>query len=203
VPTPETWLPDDRDVHDVAYPVFVKPRRGSASVQCFKARNAQEQRFFSGYVENPIIQDWCPGPEVTTDVISDASGELLGVVSRQRIEARSGEVAKGVTVSHPEIADACARIARELPAVGPITVQGLWKEGQFAFTEINARFGGGVPLGIAAGVDSPRWLLARAAGIPLTIPPFATYRTKLRLTRFDQSFILPDYEDEPVASRHL
>jgi carbamoyl-phosphate synthase large subunit len=200
LPTPSTWLPGDLAMSEFRYPVFVKPRCGSASAHCFKVRDATELSFFLRYVEDPIVQEWLPGPEVTTDVICGTDGELLGIVSRQRIEARWGEVAKGVTVCHPEITAACIRIAKELPGRGPLTVQGLWSDGGFVFTEINARFGGGVPLGIAAGVDSPRWFVARAAGLPLSLPALATYRTRLKLTRFDESFIVSENDDE---RRHL
>ncbi|MCZ7667705.1 MAG: ATP-grasp domain-containing protein [Chloroflexi bacterium] len=112
------------------------------------------------------------------------------MVSRQRIEVRWSEVAKGVTIHNPEIEAACAQIAAALPAIGPITVQCMMKEGVPYFTEINARLGGGVPLGIAAGVDTPRYLLAQAAGLDVAAPPLGSYQTGLHLTRFDDSFFL-------------
>ena len=71
------------------------------------------------------------------------------------------------------------------------------------FTEINARFGGGVPLGIAAGADSPLWLLSRLAGIPIEIPSIGSYKIGYYLTRFDDSFFLSEVEREQMASRRL
>src|SRR5207249_1264001 len=100
-------------------------------------------------------------------------------VSRRRLEVRWGEVAKGVTLWDEGIAAACTRIAQALPAVGPITVQCMMKDGVPHFIEINARLGGGFPLGIAAGADSPRWLLARCAGLELEIPPPGSYQSGL------------------------
>lgn len=190
VPCPRTWLPGHLDPGRASYPLFVKPRRGSASAGCFKVKNARELRFFLEYVTDPIVQEWLPGPEITNDVLCDTHGEFLGTVSRQRIEARSGEVAKGVTVYDHGIAEQCRRIAVALRARGPITVQGLWNGNRFGFTEINARFGGGVPLGIAAGANLPCWLLARAAGVVTNLPPAMQYRTNVHLTRFDESFFI-------------
>ena len=89
----------------------------------------------------------------------------MAVVSRQRIEVRWGEVAKGKTIHAPEIIQHCVEIARKLHAIGPITVQYMNREGQPFYTEINARYGGGAPLGIAAGALSPNWFLALAAGL--------------------------------------
>lgn len=194
LPTPASWLPQDLDAAALSYPVFIKPRRGSAAQHTFKVRNAHELAFFVDYVPDPIIQECLPGPEITSDLICDLDGTLLAVVSRQRIEVRWGEVAKGVTVYDPAITAACERIAAALPAIGPLTVQCMLRAGQAYFIEINARLGGGVPLGIAAGVDSPRWLLAHAAGLPVTIPPLGSYQCGLYLTRFDEAFYMHEQE---------
>jgi carbamoyl-phosphate synthase large subunit len=146
-------------------------------------------------VPDPIVQEFVAAPEVTTDVVCAPDGAVLAVVSRQRLEVRSGEVLKGVTVRHDGIIDGCQRVARALDARGPITVQCfLTAEGPL-FLEVNARLGGGFPLGLAAGADSLAWLLARAAGLPAAVPPIGTYRTNVYMTRFDQSFFL---EHEPA-----
>ncbi len=201
--TPQSWLVDQVPA-DVQFPLFIKPRRGSASAYTFKLRNAQELQFFSGYVPAPIIQSYLSGPEITNDVICDVNGDVLGVVSRQRIQVRSGEVMKGVTVFDQTIADACVQIAKALPAIGPITVQCMLHEGVPYFTEINARMGGGLPLGIAAGADSPRWLLARAAEIACDIPAIGQqYATGLHLSRFDDSFFITGEQHDEIASRRI
>jgi len=203
LPTPRSWLPSQIDLAAADYPLFIKPRFGSAGKHTFKVHNQRELAFFLDYVPDPIVQEYLPGPEITNDVICGLDGEVLAIVSRQRIEVRWGEVAKGVTIYNPTIVDACVKIARALLAVGPITVQCMMKGDVPHFTEINARLGGGVPLGIAAGVDSPRWLLARAAGLPVEIPPLGSYRTGLYMTRFDDSFFLTEEDYVHTASHHI
>ena len=195
--TPKSWLPEHLSSASIEFPVFIKPRNGSGAKSTFKVENAQQLAFFLDYVPFPIVQEFIAGPEITNDVTCDLNGEVLAVVSRQRIEVRWGEVAKGVTVYDAAITDACVRIAKALPAIGPITVQCIVKDGIPYFTEINARFGGGLPLGIAAGVDSPLWFLAKAAGIDHAIPPLGVYKTGLYITRFDDAFYL---NSESVAS---
>lgn len=191
---PRTWLPRELDPDDAQYPLFIKPRRGSASLNVYKIRNAKELVFFSEYVPDPIIQEFVPGPEVTSDVVCDLDGAVLGVVSRRRIEVRAGEVSKGVTIHHAGIQDACVRIAEALPAVGPITVQCLMKNEKPLFTEINARLGGGIPLAMAAGLNVPALILARVAGIQVDVPELGTYETGLHITRYDESFFLREPE---------
>lgn len=203
VPTPRSWLPEEVRDADFEYPVFIKPRFGSAGKQTFKVRNERELSFFLEYVSDPIVQEYLPGPEITNDVICDFEGNVLAVISRKRIEVRWGEVAKGITIYDSSIIDACVRIAKELQATGPITVQCILKEGVPHFTEINARFGGGVPLGIVAGVDSPRWLLAKATGLEFEIPPLGSYQVGLSMTRFDDSFFLYREDIEKMESHRF
>jgi carbamoyl-phosphate synthase large subunit len=154
-------------------------------------------------VPNAVIQEFLPGPEITNDLVCDLNSDVLAVVSRRRIEVRAGEVAKGITVRDPRVIEACVSIARALPAVGPITAQCIVKDGLPYFTEINARFGGGVSLGIASGADSPRWLLARLAGIDVKIPSLGSYLTGRYMTRFDDSFFVSQAEYEQMASHHI
>lgn len=201
--TARSWLPGELNPAKAEYPLFIKPRRGSAAKHTFKVHDERELSFFLDYSPDAIIQEYLPGPEVTNDVICDLDGEVLAVVSRQRIEVRSGEVAKGVTIYDPDICHACVKIAKALPAFSPITLQCMMKNGVPHFTEINARLGGGLPLGIGAGVDSPRWLLARAAGISVDIPPLGTYKVGLYLTRFDETFLLTEAEREQMAGNRL
>jgi carbamoyl-phosphate synthase large subunit len=200
---PRSWLPGQREPAPDEYPLFIKPRFGSAAQHVFAIRNADELAFFARYISQPIVQEYLSGSEITNDVICDWDGQLITVVSRQRIRVRSGEVLIGKTMYDPRITDACVRIAQALPAIGPITVQCMMQRGEPVFTEINARLGGGAPAAVAAGADFPRWLLARAAGIAEPIPPLGSYRTDVVFSRFDDSIILTESSGNVVASRGL
>ncbi|MEM0488758.1 MAG: ATP-grasp domain-containing protein [Candidatus Bathyarchaeia archaeon] len=194
IPTPRTWLPSEIKNTSPEYPLFIKPRSGSAAKQTFKINNARELYFFLDYVTDPIVQEYLPGPEITNDVVCDFQGNVLAVVSRQRLEVRGGEVTKGKTVYDPRIIQYCLTIAKGLKAIGPITVQCILREGEPYFTEINARFGGGVPLAFAAGVPIPKWFLSMAAGMPYEVPSLGTYKVGLYITRFDNSFFIEEEE---------
>jgi carbamoyl-phosphate synthase large subunit len=201
--TPQSWLPDDLPWESLEYPLFIKPRCGSAAANTFQVNDARELRFFLDYVPDPIVQEHIDGPEITSDIVCDLDGQVLAVVSRQRLAVRTGEVVKGFTVYDAEIAQACRQIAAELPAVGPITAQCMMKDGVPHFIEINARLGGGIPLAIAAGVDVPALLLASVAGIP--VEPLAPpgYELGLHITRFDDSFFITEDHRANTACRRL
>jgi carbamoyl-phosphate synthase large subunit len=192
VPAPKSWLPDEARADSIPYPVFIKPRFGSAGNGCFQVGDKRELDFFLDYVPDPIVQEFLPGPEITNDVLCDLTGNVLAVVARRRIQVRAGEVAKGVTIHHPGILQYCVRIAKELKAIGPLNVQCIMRAGRPFFTEVNPRFGGGFPLAFAAGVHFPHWLLAKALGRPIDVPPLGSYSAGLHITRYDDSFFLTE-----------
>ncbi|MCA9262218.1 MAG: ATP-grasp domain-containing protein [Planctomycetales bacterium] len=201
--TPDSWLPDPLDQIPDQFPLFIKPRNGSAAQNAFPLRTRDELRFFSKYVPNPIIQQHLDGPEITSDVVCDTQGNVQAVVSRRRIAVRSGEAIKSVTMDDPRIQEACVEIARALPAIGPITVQCMMHEGQPHFIEINARLGGGVPLAIAAGVDIPQLILAASTGQWQPTGHLPAYQVGLHMTRFDESFFLGECERAELPRDYL
>ncbi len=203
VPVPAWWTGDQAREGDVPFPAFVKPRFGSAGAHAHGAADAEELAFWLARVPEPIVQEQLPGPEVTSDVLCLEDGVAAAIVSRRRIEVRTGEVSKGVTVHDERILEHCARIARELHARGPITIQCLMRDGAPRFTEVNARFVGGVPLAIAAGMHAPRWLLAHAAGMEVELPPLGAYEEGLHMTRYDDSFFLTEEHRAALAGHRL
>jgi carbamoyl-phosphate synthase large subunit len=56
--------------------------------------------------------------------------------------------------------------------------------------EVNPRFGGGAPLGIAAGADFPRWLLEETLGREPAIA-FDGWQDGLMMLRYDWSVFVP------------
>jgi carbamoyl-phosphate synthase large subunit len=61
-----------------------------------------------------------------------------------------------------------ARLLDILGLVGPANIQGFHTAlGQFVFTEINARFSGGLPLSLAAGADFVGEYLRGLEGLPV------------------------------------
>jgi carbamoyl-phosphate synthase large subunit len=202
VPAPDCWTLETVDGADLRFPVFVKPRFGSAGAHAHMAVDRAELDFWMERVPEPVVQEHLPGAEITSDVLCLEDGRTAAVVSRQRLEVRTGEVSKGVTVHDADIVHQCARIAEALQARGPITVQCLLRaDGSPAFTEVNARFGGGAPLGFAAGVRSPEWLLADAAGMEVDPPPVGTYEVGLYMTRYDESLFLREEDRAALAGR--
>ena len=112
-------------------------------------------------------------------------------------------MSQGVTIKNDLITSICVKIADILSAIGTITSQCIVNEGIPYFTEINARFGGGAPLSLAAGANMPLWLLAQIANIKIDIPKISSYKEGLHLTRFDDSFFVMEKQLNEMESHHI
>jgi len=151
-----------------AWPLFMKPRSGSASrsLDIVGGPDALPK-----HVDEPmVLQELLDGPEYTINMFVDMQGNLRSAVPHRRLSVRAGEVEKGRTERHPELAELAHGIVRALPAArGALCFQAILdRERGARIIEINARFGGGYPLADRAGGTFARWLLEEAAGLPLT-----------------------------------
>ncbi|WP_313996891.1 ATP-grasp domain-containing protein [uncultured Paenibacillus sp.] len=155
ITTPDTFVPESLKPHDSHHKWVVKPRSGMGSRDVHILNNGQDALAVSRDVPSSIIQQYIDGTEYTIDAFVDRHGTTRSIVPRERLEVRAGEVSKSVTNRDAAIMEAAQAVLRLLPFYGPITIQGIkeTRSGKFYFTEINPRFGGGVPLSIEAGVS--------------------------------------------------
>lgn len=194
IDTPDTFTPDQ--LHSLPakrFPLFIKPRRGSASLWVHKIENQIELDYFLSRVRDPIIQEFIDGVEHTLDVYVGLTGVPRCVVPRARWQVRTGEVSKGVVVKDLDIMNAGRRLVETLGTSvrGVVTLQCIvTADRRIRFIEINPRFGGGAPLGIAAGADYPAWLLQELRGETPQIA-FDGFRHGLCMLRYDWSVFLP------------
>jgi carbamoyl-phosphate synthase large subunit len=74
-------------------------------------------------------------------------------------------------------------VCSKLGAAGPLTIQAFLTSDGPVLSEINARFGGGFPLALAAGGAYPAWLLDLVDGRAVT-PRLGEYESGLYMTRY-------------------
>lgn len=194
IDTPATYLPHELPAAGaLRFPYIIKPRFGSASQQVHRLDGQADLDYFLPRGRDPIVQEFVEGDEHTLDVYVGLTGEPRCVVPRRRWQTRGGEVSKGVTVKDPAIMEAGRRVVECLGRSprGLVTLQCIvTREGRIRFIEINPRFGGGAPLGIAAGADYPSWLLDELLGRSPAIA-FDGFRHGLCMSRYDWSVFLP------------
>jgi len=177
----------DPELADPPFPLFLKPRDGSSSLGAHKITTPEGLAYYRKIIPNAIVQEFVEGVEYTVDVLADLDGKCLCAVPRRRYEVRGGEVSKSQVVMDRRIMDESCRLVETLGgARGEVTVQCfLTGDGEVVFIECNPRFGGGIPLSIRAGADSPRWILEMLLGRS----PSATmdaWTDGLYMLRYDQ-----------------
>jgi len=175
-----------------AYPLLLKPARGSCSIGVTRVDDQKELQFFLDYLDDPIIQEWVTGEEYTFDALLGLEGEVLCVVPRLRMETRAGEVSKSMTVRDEGLIEAAWKFAELLKgARGCVTIQGFRRaDGTMKFIEINPRFGGGYPLSAQAGADFPRWILQMVVGLPLDTDLQDRWKGDQVMLRYDEAIFV-------------
>ena len=158
----------------LSFPLFIKPKDGSSSINAFKADSIDDLYSFSERIGEYIIQPYVRGVEYTVDIFCDYDGNPVFITPRKRLAVRSGEVLK---------TEIC--LDNRKPS-GAITVQLIREEnsGDNYYIEINPRFGGGAPLSMKAGADSAIALLDVLSGKQ---PSKAEILNGAIYSRFDQS----------------
>ena len=179
------------DITESDLPVFMKPRAGSSADDIHRIDTLRQLGFYHKEVSGVIVQEYVEGQEYTLDIFCDRDGEPRCAVPRKRIEVRGGEVVKSMTEKDPAMIEVGLQTCRVLGGcLGPITLQCFRTDsGRIAVIEVNPRFGGGVPLSIAAGADIPAWTIQCARGQEPEIEAM-DFQDQLVMMRYDEGVFI-------------
>lgn len=106
-----------------------------------------------------VMQQEIIGKEYTVDAYFDRHKHYVDSVPRLRRIVADGEVKSSVTVELPVLQHWAKVIGEGIGLIGPVNMQFIIQNGKPWVTECNARFGGGWPLSIYAGLDAIRLLM--------------------------------------------
>jgi len=185
LPSPPTCLPDREPD---AYPVMVKPRRGSGARSIHPAADREQKDFFVRYVDEPVmVQRLMQGPEFSIDLLCDLDGRCLNAIPRTMIESRGGESIKGTVIDDPELVELGRAVGEALPVRGPCTVQAFRdRDIGLGITDVNTRFGGAFPAPMYAarpGRTYPELIVRMARGERIE-PHVGDFEAGLTFTRW-------------------
>jgi carbamoyl-phosphate synthase large subunit len=187
LPSPPTVLAA-ADLDALAYPVMVKPRRGSGARSIHIARDAVQARFFVDYIAEPVmIQRAMGGPELSIDCLGDLDGRCLNAIPRTMLESRGGESIKGTVVFDEELIELGRRTMEALGVSGPATIQ-VFRDPEIGLgiTDVNTRFGGAFPAPVFAalpGQSYPELIVRMAAGERIE-PHVGEFNAGMTFTRY-------------------
>ena len=187
---PHLYTEDELDQGDLTFPLFIKPKAGSSSIDAYKIHNEEELRAYRSIIESAIVQDFVEGEEFTIDAFLDFDCNVITIVPRYRIAVRSGEISKGRIARDREIIDDIKKLLMLLKPIGQITVQCIKTMEGIKYVEINPRFGGGAPMSISSGADSCENLYRLLMGEELRYSE--DYQDHLTFLRFDSSICLDE-----------
>lgn len=197
---PQTWLAT-APPRELTFPVMVKPRSGRGSAGVEKVHGQQELQFQLQRVGDRLVQEYIDGPEFTVDILADAAGRVASAVPRERLVTKAGMCFKGRTVKRPGLLELAVQIAEALPLTprGNLQFKQSSRHGDYYLIEVNPKFGAGLPLTTAAGVNMPLLILKMLRGE--AIPPMlGQFRDNLVMLRHWAEVFRPAGELCPTAA---
>jgi carbamoyl-phosphate synthase large subunit len=203
LPAPDTVLA--ADVDDVAaflarhpFPLIMKPRHGAGSKNLFVVRTTEELQFFSGYVPDPVLQEFLlPHDEEYTVGLykSRRDGYRGQIVLRRTIGA--GLTYKAEVVRDEEIESVCRQVAESFDVWGPINLQLRKTAAGVRIFEINLRFSSSAVMRARFGFNEPEMCLRDVVlGEPIAPPDV---RPGYALRYWDEIYLEPgEYQTDPM-----
>lgn len=195
------WLSEEDFHRDLAagqasFPVFVKPRHGSASIEIQKVRDPELLHVLLKQDPDLMIQELMTGTEYGCDVYVDLlSHRCTSLFLKKKIRMRAGETDKAVSVKDPALFAKVASFVEKLGFSGMIDIDLFHKEGEedWILSEVNPRFGGGYPHAYACGVNFPKYLMENLSGRenPVTI---GDYEEDVYMMKYNEVCIRPGKE---------
>lgn len=154
---------------EITYPVFVKPYKGSASMNISKVYDRETIELLFSHEDDLMIQEFLDGQEIGADVYIDMlSGEVVSIFTKKKIKMRAGETDKAVSFKDPVLFDLIDKFVSEAGYRGQIDIDIFNVEGNYFISEVNPRFGGGYPHAYESGCDHMKLILNNLNGIANT-----------------------------------
>lgn len=144
----------------INFPVFVKPVKGSASINISKVNSKKEIDLLFDLYDNLIIQEFLNGQEIGADVYIDPiSKKVVSIFTKEKIKMRAGETDKARSFKDKELFELISRLIEKIGYQYMIDMD-IFKIGNdYYISEINPRFGGGYPHAYESGVKFTKFVI--------------------------------------------
>lgn len=176
---------------EIEFPVFIKPRTGSASVGAEKANDLSqlEEKFKSNSQFDCIIQELMDGDDLDVDVYVDCiTNKPVSAFSKRKIETKIGGASKTISFKDEALFDIIKEIVPKFEFYGPIDMDFFYKDGEYYLSEINPRFGGAYPHAYGAGIDFYKMIINNVNGVE-NIASFGNYENDIVMMMYDDVVI--------------
>lgn len=144
----------------INFPVFVKPVKGSASINISKVNSKKEIDLLFDLYDNLIIQEFLNGQEIGADAYIDPiSKKVVSIFTKEKIKMRAGETDKARSFKDKKLFELISRLVEKIGYQYMIDMD-IFKIGNdYYISEINPRFGGGYPHAYESGVKFTKFVI--------------------------------------------
>jgi len=167
--------------HTIEFPLFVKPRWGSASLQIFRVDTLEELRLAFQLAQiqlqktflkvddkvaaaSILIQEALPGSEYGVDILNDLNGNVRSVYVKKKLGMRAGETDKSELVDIPVLHSLGEQIGTLVGHIGNLDCDVFYDGSNAVVLEMNPRFGGGYPFSHVLGANFPQAIIEWCSG---------------------------------------
>lgn len=176
----------DLELEEIKYPVFVKPVRGSASINISKVTSKEEIEQLFYRHDNLMIQEFMDGIEYGADTYIDMiTGEPVAMFIKEKIKMRAGETDKSVSVKDDKLFEIIQQFIKKYNFKGIIDIDIFKVDDEYYISEVNPRFGGGYPHAYACGVNVPQMIINNLEG----------KKNHGKIGRYDEYIYMMKYND--------
>ena len=177
------------DAGEIAYPVFVKPVRGSASISISKAFDRETVELLFTHEDGLMVQEFLDGQEIGADVYIDLiSGEVVSIFTKKKLKMRAGETDKAVSFKDEKLFSLIERFVKEAGFRGQIDIDLFQIGGDYFISEVNPRFGGGYPHAYACGCDHMSMILNNLRGTA-NAPRIGAYDEGVYMMKYNELLV--------------
>ncbi|MBP1889163.1 carbamoyl-phosphate synthase large subunit [Clostridium moniliforme] len=156
---------EDYSDKKIDFPVFVKPRKGSASLGINKVNDMKYLELLYKLYKDTIIQEFIDGEEYGVDCYVDLiSNEVISIFIKKKIKMRSGETDKAVSIKDKVLFEKISKLAKILNLKGVFDIDVFKTDKGWIISEINPRFGGGYPLAYECNENYPKFIFNNIKG---------------------------------------
>lgn len=174
----------------ISFPVFIKPRWGSASIAISKVEDMKTLELMCDNAKDYIIQEFLDGQEIGADVYIDLiSHKPVSIFTKKKIKMRAGETDKSVSFKDDRLFSLIEQFAVESGYLGQIDIDIFDIDGSYYISEVNPRFGGGYPHAYECGCDHMKLIANNLSGIE-NVNLIGSYEENVYMMKYNEIKIL-------------
>lgn len=182
----------DLESGKISFPVFVKPYKGSASININKVSSKEEINTLFDVYDDLLIQEFLDGQEIGADVYVDPiSKKVVSIFTKEKIKMRAGETDKARSFKDEKLFDLITDLVEKIGYEYVIDMD-IFKVGNdYYISEINPRFGGGYPHAYECGINFPRLIINSMNG----------KKNKNEIGNYEENIYMMKYNEIKIISK--